>query len=202
MKINPIVVIGPIPGIPQVPDSIDTVCDDCGKSGHMAPSTNALLLEEPTIKKVCFACGFKYYSEDALFTGVKGGRDVLASSRKPEEITLDDKNVCDFCSAPNPPWLHTSAPFSADVLAVKKDDPSDTKSFVFNSDEYWRACSACHSLVVSGNRRGLLTRTVRQYSRRFRDKSVPEGLTDSVAELQSGFWAGYKGQFEFVGESN
>lgn len=54
---------------------------------------------------------------------------------------------CDFCSAPDPPWLYSAANFAMEQAA-------------WGSSGGWGACDRCSELIEADNRRGLAERSV------------------------------------------
>lgn len=59
--------------------------------------------------------------------------------------------ICDFCSDPSVAWRYPARNFVAYVVA----------GIVGESVGDWAACGVCHGLIESGNRQGLLERSLR-----------------------------------------
>ena len=79
--------------------------------------------------------------------------------------------LCDFCSGTQPCWRFEAQPFATVCGNV-----------VATSDSGWAACDACCTLIVTGDRAGLLERGA---------QLIPE-----IPELRHWLWEAHQGFFD------
>lgn len=81
--------------------------------------------------------------------------------------------VCDFCSAPNPPWGYLSADFAMGGIEA------------WRAGEGWSACDACADLIDAGDWDGLTERTLHSFGRKFGGDT--DAIRPMIAALHSQF---------------
>jgi hypothetical protein len=89
-------------------------------------------------------------------------------------------SICDFCSDPHVAWRYPAESFIAYAVG----------GIVGQSVGDWAACSICHRLIETGDRNGLLERTLRTLSDRNPDMRCAEAeLRDQIAVFHQMFFA-------------
>ncbi len=89
-------------------------------------------------------------------------------------------SICDFCSEPSVAWRYPAQSFVAYVVAgVFGESVGD-----------WAACGICHGLIESGNRQGLLERSLQTLLEKNPEMRAAEAeLREHMARFHRMFFA-------------
>lgn len=92
--------------------------------------------------------------------------------------------ICDFCSKPDPEWTHFTQEFSV-----------ETRVQSWNDDGNWAVCNTCHVIVLSGDKKALLRRSINS-------DPHPEidGSSRRIRTLHKLFWDNYERDYERIPE--
>jgi hypothetical protein len=92
--------------------------------------------------------------------------------------------ICDFCSSPSVAWRYPARSFIAYIIA----------GIVGESVGDWAACRVCHGLISSGDRRGLLDRSLQTLLDSHPEMRASEAeLRKHLAEFHGMFFANQAG---------
>jgi hypothetical protein len=94
-------------------------------------------------------------------------------------------SICDFCSGPHVVWRYPAESFIAYVMA----------GVVGQSVGDWAACSICHDLIETGNRRALLERSLQTLIEKNPEMRPAEAeLRSHIAHFHRMFYASQTGR--------
>jgi len=104
--------------------------------------------------------------------------------------------ICDFCSAPNPPWQEVCPEDEYKLIGVQHGREFDTGWAGHSLGDHWAACRKCHTIIAKGDAVALARRGADHLVRKRQDFRllVAQGLlsyTDVVAmtrRSQAPFW--------------
>jgi ferredoxin len=113
------------------------------------------------------------------------------------------EEVCDFCDSTDVQWVfpcrdHQAPEEHVEALVLQRNsDASVTGADITAiSAGDWAACSACHALIVRGDRERLARRSAKRVQRKYAKRNVLMGLKDLTAHVrrrQDAFWTNREG---------